>query len=118
MSQVQYHPRPEMIEAAASYLEMRLPDPRPQLAVRQPSGRHHRRRPRHPRRHRDHADQRRYRAALAGQGQAARNRMRRAASRWISSHGMLFSVIRCDVIGLAREDTGSFTIEHIRGVAR
>jgi putative endonuclease len=43
-------------------------------------------------------------------------RLRRLALRWLSAHGVLFDEVRIDVIGLLRDRTGCFAIEHVRGV--
>jgi hypothetical protein len=32
------------------------------------------------------------------------------------AHGVLFDEVRIDVIGLLRDRSGQFTVEHVRGV--
>jgi hypothetical protein len=32
------------------------------------------------------------------------------------AHGVLFDEVRIDVIGLVRDRSGHFTVEHVRGV--
>ena len=43
-------------------------------------------------------------------------RLRRLAARWLVANGVLFDEIRIDVIGLLRDETGHYEIEHVRGV--
>jgi putative endonuclease len=43
-------------------------------------------------------------------------RLRRLAARWLVANGVLFDEIRIDVIGLIRDKSGDFQIEHVRGV--
>jgi putative endonuclease len=45
-----------------------------------------------------------------------RARLRRLAIRWVVAHGVLFDEIRIDVIGVMKDSSGGFTIEHVRGV--
>ena len=47
---------------------------------------------------------------------AKRSRLRRLAIRWRVAHGVLFDEVRIDVIGLLRDRSGQFTVEHVRGV--
>jgi putative endonuclease len=47
---------------------------------------------------------------------AKRSRLRRLAIRWLVAHGVLFDEVRIDVIGLVRDRSGNFTVEHVRGV--
>jgi putative endonuclease len=47
---------------------------------------------------------------------AKRIRLRRLAIRWLVAHGVLFDEVRIDVIGLLRDRSGQFTVEHVRGV--
>jgi putative endonuclease len=49
-------------------------------------------------------------------GERKRRRLRRLAALWLSAHGIRFDQIRIDVLGLLRDGTGGFTVEHIRGV--
>ena len=44
-------------------------------------------------------------------------RLRRLAAQWLSAHGVRFDQIRIDVLGLLRDGSGGFTVEHVRGVA-
>jgi putative endonuclease len=43
-------------------------------------------------------------------------RLRRLAAQWLVAHGVLFDEVRIDVIGLLRDRSGEFQIEHVRGV--
>jgi putative endonuclease len=45
-----------------------------------------------------------------------RARLRRLAVRWLVAHGLLFDEVRIDVIGLVRDESGHYQIEHVRGV--
>ena len=45
-----------------------------------------------------------------------RTRLRRLAVRWLVAHGVLFDEVRIDVIGLVRDESGRYRIEHVRGV--
>jgi putative endonuclease len=58
----------------------------------------------------------RYGSPLDAVGHAKRRRLRRLAALWLSAHGIRFDQIRIDVLGLLRDSTGEFTIEHVRGV--
>ncbi|HEY6496170.1 MAG TPA: YraN family protein [Trebonia sp.] len=58
----------------------------------------------------------RYGTPLDAVGQAKRRRLRRLAALWLSAHGVRFDQIRIDVLGLLRDGTDEFTIEHVRGV--
>lgn len=49
-------------------------------------------------------------------GRVKRNRLRRLAIRWLVAHGVLFEEVRIDVLGLVRDRSGNFTVEHVRGV--
>ncbi len=42
-------------------------------------------------------------------------RLRGLAVAWLSAHGVRFDQVRVDVVGLVREATGDFTVEHVRG---
>jgi putative endonuclease len=57
-----------------------------------------------------------YGTPLDAVGQAKRRRLRRLAVLWLSAHGVRFDQIRIDVLGLLRDGTDGFTIEHVRGV--
>jgi putative endonuclease len=43
-------------------------------------------------------------------------RLRRLAAQWLVAHGVLFDEVRIDVIGVLRDSSGEFQIEHVRGV--
>jgi len=43
-------------------------------------------------------------------------RQRRLAVLWLREHGALYDEIRIDVVGVLRAVSGTFTIEHVRGV--
>ena len=58
----------------------------------------------------------RYGTPLEAISRAKRNRMRRLAARWLAAHGILFDEVRIDVVGLTRDSTGHFAVEHVRGV--
>jgi putative endonuclease len=45
---------------------------------------------------------------------AKARRLRRAAALWLAKHGRRSDEIRVDVIGLLRDGSGGFTVEHIR----
>jgi putative endonuclease len=45
-----------------------------------------------------------------------RARLRRLAARWLAANGVLFEEVRIDVIGLIRDRSGQYEIEHVRGV--
>ncbi|MBO0801984.1 MAG: YraN family protein [Nocardiopsaceae bacterium] len=58
----------------------------------------------------------RYGTPLEAIGRAKRRRLRRLAVLWLNAHGIRFDQIRIDVLGLLRDGSGGFTIEHVRGV--
>lgn len=43
-------------------------------------------------------------------------RLRGLAISWVRAHGVLFDEVRIDVIGLVRDRSGHFTIDHVRGM--
>ena len=43
-------------------------------------------------------------------------RLRRLAAQWLVAHGVLFDEVRIDAIGVLRDPSGEFQIEHVRGV--
>ena len=45
-----------------------------------------------------------------------RARLRRLAAQWLVAHGVLFDEVRIDVIGVLKDKSGEFQIEHVRGV--
>ncbi len=47
---------------------------------------------------------------------AKRTRLRRLAARWLIAYGVLFDEVRIDVVGLVRDGSGEYLIEHARGV--
>src|SRR5258708_790113 len=57
-----------------------------------------------------------YGTALEAVGVRKQRRLRGLAIAWLTAHGIRFEQIRVDVVGLVREPTGGFTIEHVRGV--
>ena len=57
-----------------------------------------------------------YGTPLEAVGRAKRTRLRRLAVAWLNAHGARFDQIRIDVIGLLRDGSGGFTVEHVRGV--
>ena len=58
----------------------------------------------------------RYGSPLEAISQRKRARLRRLAIAWVVAHGVLFDEVRVDLIGLVRDRSGRFTIEHLRGV--
>ena len=58
----------------------------------------------------------RYGTPLDAVGRAKRLRLRRLAAQWLSAHGVRFDQIRIDVLGLLRDGSDGFTVEHVRGV--
>ncbi len=58
----------------------------------------------------------RYGSPLEAVSQRKRLRLRRLASAWLAAHGLGFAEVRIDVIGLVRDGSGEFTLEHVRGV--
>ena len=58
----------------------------------------------------------RFGTPLDAVGRDKQRRLRRLAVQWLNAHGIRFDQIRIDVLGLLREGTGGFTIEHVRGV--
>jgi putative endonuclease len=58
----------------------------------------------------------RFGSPLDAVGHAKRRRLRRLAAQWLAAHGTRFDQIRIDVVGLLRDGTDGFTIEHVRGV--
>lgn len=57
-----------------------------------------------------------YGTPLEAVGPRKQRRLRGLAVAWLTAHGIRFEQIRVDVVGLVREATGGFAIEHIRGV--
>ena len=43
-------------------------------------------------------------------------RLRRLAVMWVNAHGLRFELIRIDIVGVLRDASGDFTIEHVQGV--
>jgi putative endonuclease len=43
-------------------------------------------------------------------------RLRKLAVQWVKAHGLIFDQIRIDIVGLLRNASGEFTIEHVQGV--
>ena len=44
------------------------------------------------------------------------SRLRRLAVRWLTAHGVHFDRVRIDMVGVTRDASGGFAIEHVRGV--
>ena len=57
-----------------------------------------------------------YGSPLEAITRSKRARLRRLAIRWLVAHGVLFDEVRIDVIGLVRDESGRYQIEHVRGV--
>ncbi|MGP0024248.1 MAG: YraN family protein [Streptosporangiaceae bacterium] len=58
----------------------------------------------------------RYGTPLESVSRPKRSRLRRLAVRWLTAHGVHFDQVRIDVVGVTRDVSGGFTIEHVRGV--
>ena len=58
----------------------------------------------------------RYGSPLEAITRTKRCRLRRLAIRWLVAHGVLCDEVRIDVIGLVRDRSGNFSVEHVRGV--
>ena len=58
----------------------------------------------------------RYGSPLEAITRSKRARLRRLAVRWLVAHGVLFEEVRIDVIGLVRDESGQYQLEHVRGV--
>jgi putative endonuclease len=58
----------------------------------------------------------RFGSPLEAISRAKRCRLRRLAIRWVVANGVLFDQVRIDVIGVLRDASGAFSIEHVRGV--
>jgi len=58
----------------------------------------------------------RYGSPLEAISRSKRARLRRLAIRWLVAHGVLFDEVRIDAIGLIRDESGHFQIEHVWGV--
>lgn len=58
----------------------------------------------------------RYGSPLEAVSHRKRLRLRRLASSWLDAQGLRFDEVRIDVIGLVRDGSGEFTLEHVRGV--
>jgi putative endonuclease len=43
-------------------------------------------------------------------------RLRKLAVLWVNAHGLIFDQIRIDIVGILRDASGEFTIEHVQGV--
>ena len=57
-----------------------------------------------------------YGSPLEAITRSKRARLRRLAVRWLVAHGVLFDEVRIDVIGLVRDESGQYQLEHVRGV--
>lgn len=57
-----------------------------------------------------------YGTPLESVSRLKRNRLRRLAVRWLTAHGVHFDQVRIDMVGVTRDASGGFTIEHVRGV--
>ena len=58
----------------------------------------------------------RYGSPLEAVSHSKRVRLRRLAASWLASQELRFDDVRIDVIGLVRDGSGQFTLEHVRGV--
>jgi putative endonuclease len=58
----------------------------------------------------------RYGSPLEAVSYNKRIRLRRLGIQWLHAHGVLFDEVRVDVVGLLRDRSGNFTVEHVRGV--
>ncbi len=59
----------------------------------------------------------RRRATMPQPEETASARIRQLAIQWASDHGHSLRQARLDMISLIREDSGGFTIEHLRAVS-
>jgi putative endonuclease len=59
----------------------------------------------------------RYGAPLEAITRQKARRLRKLAVLWVNAHGLIFDQIRIDVVGVLREASGEFTIEHVQAVA-
>ena len=58
----------------------------------------------------------RYGTPLEAITRQKQRRLRRLAVSWLVAHGVLFHQVRIDVVGITRDPSGRFAVEHIRGV--
>ncbi len=58
----------------------------------------------------------RYGSPLEAVSHSKQSRLRRLAAAWLAAQGLRFDDVRIDVIGLVRDASGEFTLEHVRGV--
>ncbi len=58
----------------------------------------------------------RYGTPLEAVTRKKRARLLRLAVRWVVANGVLFDEVRVDVVEVLRDESGGFTIEHVRGV--
>ena len=58
----------------------------------------------------------RYGSPLEAISRAKQRRVRRLAVSWLVAHGVLFDQVRIDVIGVTRDPSGRFSVEHMPGV--
>ena len=58
----------------------------------------------------------RYGSPLEAISRSKRARLRRLAAAWLAAQELRFDDVRIDVIGLVRDGSGQFTLEHVRGV--
>ena len=58
----------------------------------------------------------RYGTPLEASAGSSSTRLRRLAIRWLTAHGVRFDEVRIDVVGVAADPAGEFTVEHVRGV--
>ena len=58
----------------------------------------------------------RYGSPLEAISRAKQRRLRRLAVSWLVAHGVLFDQVRIDVIGVTRDPSGRFSVEHMPGV--
>ena len=58
----------------------------------------------------------RYGSPLEAVSRSKQLRLRRLASSWLAAQELGFDEVRIDVIGLVRDASGEFTLEHVRGV--
>ena len=58
----------------------------------------------------------RYGSPLEAISRGKQRRLRRLAVSWLVAHGVLFDQVRIDVVGITRDRSGEFSVEHMRGV--
>jgi putative endonuclease len=58
----------------------------------------------------------RYGAPIEAITRQKARRLRKLAVLWVNAHELIFEEIRIDIVGVLRDASGEFTIEHVAGV--